>query len=789
MRPSGPPDDRRWGARPPIGYRSALRASGVVIFFAGLTLVFFLPFLSHPQELLWPASGLGSDVAYINWPLQTYYADQLRTTGGFPLWDSRFMLGLPLVGDPHIMWLYPLDVLLVWLPPALALNLMVMFHVFMAGVAMFALLRRGFHTSYPAAMLAALSFMFMPKFMAQSMGAALAFGLVWVPFVWLGVRLAAVEGHRLAGALGGAALALLTPVHIQITYYAAATAVAYFVWLLAADAWSQLRAGQRLEARYFRSRLMAFAAFLISFGLLAAPFWLPLAEILQYTSRQHFSLASASYFQLPVVLLATLLAPSQFQFPEWIMYLGVVPVALTLAAWLGPRRRETWFFLALTAFALVYALGTQTPLFGLVFFVLPGAGFLRVPTRLWTFAGAAIAVTAGLGLDALPHPNLSTFLQRHAPRLRPLAVAYFGGLCAALATISVLANQFQGQILVVILVAAGLVLSGWAYWTGRLPLRGLQLGFCLFMLADLMPLAQTFFTLDDPRQDFLKSSPALNTIATQPGLFRTYSTHKDLSYAAAAAHGLETLDGSLSFQIDHSLEIIKAATGCELDGFATGVPPCVTAEIDKDAYLHARPDAALLGLLNVKYIVSGFPLGNSEFSPVSQAGDETVYLNQKWLPRAFVVGQVRQVPDQETALAQLRQSDPAQVAFVVDAAVPALAAADPLNPSPANITQRGSGYYQLQAAGPGWLVLSETWLPGWQARLNGAPVHVFRTDYALLGLYLPAGQNTVELEYQPLGWHVGALLMIAGLIALAVWMSWRMLRHANRRQPARTAHK
>jgi hypothetical protein len=152
--------------------------------------------------------------------------------------------------------------------------------------------------------------------------------------------------------------------------------------------------------------------------LLAAPIWIPLLEILPYTSRQHFTLAEASLYQLPAPLLATLLAPSQFQFPEWMTVLRVMPLALALVALLGPRRRETSYFVTLTLFALVYALGTQTPLFGLVFYTVSGAGFLRGPTRLWAFGGAAVAVTAGLGVDALPVPEVAAYVRRHTASLK-----------------------------------------------------------------------------------------------------------------------------------------------------------------------------------------------------------------------------------------------------------------------------------------------------------------------------------------------------------------------------------
>jgi hypothetical protein len=296
------------------------------------------------------------------------------------------------------------------------------------------------------------------------------------------------------------------------------------------------------------------------------------------------------------------------------------------------------------------------------------------------------------------------------------------------------------------------------------------------MLADLMPLAQTFFTLEDPETSFLKSSPALDYFAAQPELFRTYSTHKELSYAAVAARGLETLDGALSFQIGHTVEIIKAVTGCELQGFATGVPPCLTSEIDKDSYRRSQPNAALLGLLNVKFVVSSFPVTDPALTPVSDADGITVYANTKWLPRAFVVGQVEVAPDQGAVLASLRHSDAAEVAFVAEPVVPAVENGGAATARPAKIIVRRSGYYQLEASGPGWLVLSETWLPGWQARLNGISVPVYRTDYALLGLYVPAGQQTVEFEYQPLGWRIGWPLLVAGLVGLTLWAAWRARR-------------
>lgn len=61
-------------ARPPAAGRRRFVARWVGDLFGvaaliGLAWIFILPFLAHPGRLLWPAPGLGSDIAYIYWPL------------------------------------------------------------------------------------------------------------------------------------------------------------------------------------------------------------------------------------------------------------------------------------------------------------------------------------------------------------------------------------------------------------------------------------------------------------------------------------------------------------------------------------------------------------------------------------------------------------------------------------------------------------------------------------------------------------------------------------------------
>ncbi len=79
------------------------------------------------------------------------------------------------------------------------------------------------------------------------------------------------------------------------------------------------------------------------------------------------------------------------------------------------------------------------------------------------------------------------------------------------------------------------------------------------------------------------------------------------------------------------------------------------------------------------------------------------------------------------------------------------------------INQWGEVYLSLLTASShsGILVLQKTYLPGWKASVNGASTLFFRTFLVLTGLELPAGQNKVELIFEPVGLRLGFFLFFA----------------------------
>jgi uncharacterized membrane protein YfhO len=63
--------------------------------------------------------------------------------------------------------------------------------------------------------------------------------------------------------------------------------------------------------------------------------------------------------------------------------------------------------------------------------------------------------------------------------------------------------------------------------------------------------------------------------------------------------------------------------------------------------------------------------------------------------------------------------------------------------------------------------VSENYFPGWQASVDGRPTPVYRADFNLIGVPLPAGARRVELLFHDAAVSTGkAISILAALLAV-----------------------
>jgi len=72
---------------------------------------------------------------------------------------------------------------------------------------------------------------------------------------------------------------------------------------------------------------------------------------------------------------------------------------------------------------------------------------------------------------------------------------------------------------------------------------------------------------------------------------------------------------------------------------------------------------------------------------------------------------------------------------------------------------------------PGYLFISDSWYPGWQARVDDKPAPIYRADYIFRAVPLAPGTHQVVFEYHPDSLTWGASISLASLVLLvgAAW--------------------
>jgi uncharacterized membrane protein YfhO len=78
----------------------------------------------------------------------------------------------------------------------------------------------------------------------------------------------------------------------------------------------------------------------------------------------------------------------------------------------------------------------------------------------------------------------------------------------------------------------------------------------------------------------------------------------------------------------------------------------------------------------------------------------------------------------------------------------------------------------------GYLVLADTWYPGWQATVDGERVELLRANYAFRAVSLDAGDHVVEMSYRPWSVYLGVAVSVGMLVAVVVagLVIWRQRR-------------
>jgi hypothetical protein len=506
------------------------------------------------------------------------------------------------------------------------------------------------------------------------------------------------------------------------------------------------------------------------------------------------------------------------------LYAGGLPFILSLIFFLSPPSplssieekefgKDRRFYFSLIILSLFLSLGQYNPLYPFVYNYVPFFSGIRYPVKFLYIFILILSVTAGLGWQrlvefskegetrtaknfllllafiscllflflALGHKEVEHFLRERGidfPDLNYLSVNLFH------------AKRFLFYLTLFFLVLRIGHEVKWKGWA--------RVFLIFFLVADLF--GNIGFYEKEKASEYFRKTRILQIISADTEAFRVFSTGKTICMESPVL-----IDGSTPLNIYKEKHLPTMNLLYRLHDI-WGIDVVRLKKVDElyHALIGAPSISAtnLLDLYGVKYIVSLTPLGDDRrlqliYSRVEGLKgrredlikENTIKLYKKGnvFPRAWLVKGSRVLGSKEI-LERLKSK-----AFHPDREVLLEE-----NPASLALPHKGGGkgkdevmlisesnnrlLLRVRATENCFLVLSDTYFPGWKVYVDGKEEKIYRANYTFRAVSVPAGNRKVEFIYKPMSFKIGAVGTILGITGcLAIGLRKKKRREAHAR--------
>ncbi len=702
-------------------------------------------------------------------PLQFYpwraFALDTLATGNLPLWNPYNGAGAPLFANYQSALLYPPSWFSFALPLAQTMSITAVLHLFLGGWGMWTLTRLLGYSALGRGV-STLAFAMTSYLVARLGTFPMISAAVWLPWLlWAALSIVRFARARDVGRLAFFSALLLLAGHAQTAWYALLLTGLFALW-----SWLRIRplnwlipamllSGVLLGAGIAALQLMATGELLL-LSQRASGVDFDFAMNFSYVPLRTLNLISPNIFGNPGD--ASILGTGAFF--EDAVYIGLIPLVGAIAAvlqWLRTRRSserpafmsDVSFWMVIVVIAFAFALGRNTPLFPFLYNNIPTFDLFQAPVRwhLWTVTGLCLLAGAGVSTWANTRKD-----RAWAGRLTVVCIA--GLLIGALGQ-SFFAGESGEPVRVMLrgVLFTSIIGTVAGLLALRMPTPGTPgygrwgLAVLVLLAVDLGWAAQGLNVTTRAAIDAQAGDASAPRAYWSPDVqdrvqFEEYFLFDD--YRVAVERWAEARQSQLP-----NLNL--------LDGrpLLNNFDPLRPGYAVQYAALIEDNPAEAPALLNAAHVDAIFD-DDGVAQPLAAVSERAWLVETAcWHNRDFEVsaallgaGWDRQLQVQLSGEGTCAQGDAARSLGVVTS----------IEYHPNEVELR------VSAEQDAWLVVADTYYPGWRAEVNGAPTTIQRANLAFRALQLEAGDHSVRMVYEP-GWVVpGAVISGLSLFALLI---------------------
>jgi len=771
-----------------------------------LTLTVLITALFSPALLGKTVFSYGSDDGtMLLYPLRVLFAQ------GESFWTNRLFCGFPLFAEPHMALFYPLNwIFFKLLPAEIAFSYLIVFELFLASLFTYLFARLMGLKEIPS-LISALSFSligFLPSYLGN---ATVIHSSVWLPAVFYFLELSVKKKCFTFSLLAGLFLSFqILGGFPQMAFITFLGAFVYYFSRLKQETKESQKPLEKREVFLRIILFLVFFFFALGFSAVQIIPTLELTHFSARESGLSFAKATEGSWS-PANLLTFIFPyffkgwPAQIGVPG-LNYLGLFPFVFVLFSLIEKGKKEVKIFWGLTFFALFFALGFFNPFYRLIYF-LPGFQFFRVPSRFLLISHFSLSLLAAFGLSFflenfeaqkakkaakiltaslilifLTLFLLGVFLNFAKPALMKLGKAYvkksfyrqpyhpyplknyYTRLENFYRQAQESLNIASPKIFLPALLSFLALLIIWLKVKERAKSQTLEKIILLLVISDLIlffyqgNLFPTF-----KRETFLKKPKSSQILLQDKAIFRIYSyphwEYRTSRLNQAVEKGLYEMPFNFfRSSLQPNLNLIEGLDS--LSGYLGLFPERLARIInlwemegnlsDKERLdLLSQRYLKLLGWLNVKYILVKSSLDSPNLKKIYENQEVKIYQNKHFQPRFFLVPHYQVLKEKEI-IRRVTSPDFNPLQKVVLERLPAWKAYQPFQNFSLRLIKYRPTEMKLKANldGGGFLLITNSFYPGWQAKINGKESPIYRANYAFQAVFLPRGKNLVELKFE-----------------------------------------